>query len=1002
MTLAHRVWLGLGLFALAILACILTVVLGYGALRSDLRSLAATEEPRAIAAVESMRASTAGTEGSSYAYLRTADPQERARFAQHGQAFEEARRRYEAFAPGFEGELLARVDERYAELAATGEDLMDGEDTRRSVLDGAEEDLQDARSSLEEIRTTGDEVGEAKSGALADVEGGIDGVRAWLGAYAVDPKPEYEDRLTNAADDLRAALDRYEDLDLTGGEREEASGLSNKLDEALPQVDRLTSLTETSGEDVTRMQRLRTETEGALDELRLVSQEGPVARDDLALDARRYAIVLLGLLVLAGILGAGAIAAASWRVLRAVRRLTAGAIRIGDGYYAERIPPGGNDELGELASALNRLARQLGGEQARPEDLGQRTPQDRAATDETAGLEAGGQEGAVEEGTRSAGTPPLASGPGTTGEAAHADAEGPPQEADEPEARRDGGRLASETEGRDALVARVLNYGIFEWNLQTDEVRWDDTLLELLDLSRGDLAPTFEALLLRVHPEDRQRVGEAIAAHLEDGAGFDPEYRIRNGGGVYRTIVSRAETERDRNGRALRMVGIVTDVTERRALEDQLASLAFFDPLTALPNRALFVDRLENALNRSRRQGAELAVMFLDLDNFKVINDSLGHESGDRSLVAVAKRLQTCLRPGDTVARFGGDEFTVLLEEVGAAQARRVAERILRELRRPVTVDGRKFYLTPSIGIAFSDATSQPTDLLRNADSAMYEAKRAGKARYEVFHSGISAEILERLELENDLRLALERREFVVYYQPKVDLDTLKVFGFEALVRWNHPQRGLIQPNDFISVAEETNLILPIGDWVLRQACQQVRRWQETFASQRQLGVSVNLSPRQFRMQDLSGGVAKTLVETGLDPDCLTLEITENVFVQDSKAALLNLRRLRDLRVGVAIDDFGKAYSSLARLKEWPIDSLKVDRSFVAGLEDGTGDKVLVSSVINMASGLGVSVVAEGVETSGQLNHLRRLGCEKAQGYYFSRPLPSAAAASLLERQARP
>jgi diguanylate cyclase (GGDEF)-like protein len=551
---------------------------------------------------------------------------------------------------------------------------------------------------------------------------------------------------------------------------------------------------------------------------------------------------------------------------------------------------------------------------------------------------------------------------------------------------------------RNALVAKALNYGIFDWDLRKDAVHLDDTCLLLLGLSHHYSVMAYEDYLLRVHPEDRQRIREAIADHVERGVEFSVEYRVRRANGEYRSVISRAETKRNREGKAIQMAGIIEDVTQRKALESQLASMAFHDPLTTLPNRALFMDRLKHALDRSRRQEAKLAVLFVDLDDFKELNDSFGHESGDQALIAVAERLRACLRPGDTVARLGGDEFTVLLERAGDAEARRVAERILDKLGTPIAIEGRQFHVTPSIGVAFSDPTTQPNDLLRNADSAMYEAKRTGKARYEMFHTSMSTNVLERLDLENELRRAIEREEFVIHYQPKVLLEGLKVFAFEALVRWDHPRRGLISPDEFIPAAEETNLILPIDGWVLKEACNQVRVWQEQYPSQLPLRVCINISPRHFGQRNLNESVAKALREAGLDPGCLILEVTENVLMEDSHAAGETLQRLSDLGVSIAIDDFGTAYSSLTRLKHWPIDTLKVDRSFVAGLGEDEDDDVLVSGIINMASGLGLTVVAEGVETSKQLARLRTLGCSRAQGYYFSRPLPPEEIASLLER----
>ncbi len=558
-----------------------------------------------------------------------------------------------------------------------------------------------------------------------------------------------------------------------------------------------------------------------------------------------------------------------------------------------------------------------------------------------------------------------------------------------------------EADARNALVAKALNHGIFDWNLRTGAVYLDDKCLRMLGLSRQDSNMVCEDFLQRIHPEDRQRIREAAADHIERGAEFSEEYRIRHADGGYRSVVSRAETERDREGKALRMAGIIDDVTERKALEGQLATLAFHDPLTSLPNRTLFMDRLKHALDRSRRQKENPVVMFVDLDDFKDVNDSLGHESGDRALVAVAERLRTCLRPGDTVARLGGDEFTVLLEKAGEAEARRVAERILDKLGTPITIDGRQFLLTPSIGVAFGDPATRPADILRSADAAMYEAKRAGKARYEMFRTSMDAGVPERSDLENDLRRAIEREQFVVHYQPNVLLNSLGVFALEALVRWDHPRRGLIPPDEFLPAAEQTDLILPIDGWVLKEACNQVRAWQEQHPSRPPLKVGVNLSPKHFRQRHLGETVARVLFETGIDPGCLVLEVAEDVLIEDSHAADTTLRLLRELRVNVAVDDFGATHPSLTRLKHWPVDTLKVDRSFVTGLGDNPDADGFVSDTINAASDLGLTVVAEGVETSRQLARLRTLGCTRAQGYYLSKPLPSEAAASLLESQFR-
>ena len=441
------------------------------------------------------------------------------------------------------------------------------------------------------------------------------------------------------------------------------------------------------------------------------------------------------------------------------------------------------------------------------------------------------------------------------------------------------------------------------------------------------------------------------------------------------------------------------DITERKALEKKLQYQAFHDPLTDLPNRALFMDRLGHALARAGQQASEVAVLFTDLDNFKVINDSLGHEAGDQLLVAVAERLKACLRPVDTVARLGGDEFTLLLEGVtGVSDAARVAERIAQELRAPFALEAQEVFATTSTGIAVSSsAQGQPTDLLRHADLAMYRAKSKGKACYEVFEPSMSINALERLELETELRRALGREEFRVYYQPEILLESGDIVGMEALVRWEHPEHGLLLPQEFLPIAEESNLIMPIGQWVLREACKQLRTWQEQYPNIAPLVMSVNLSTRQFFQPSL---IAEILRETGVDPRTLQLEITEGAVAYDNAQNANNtLWNLKTLGVQLAIDDFGMGYSSLSYLKRFPVDLLKIDRSFVRELGKDLKDTKIVAAIIHLARALDLKVIAEGVETAEQVEQLRKMECDVAQGYYFSEPLPSEAVSSLLQQQ---
>ena len=441
------------------------------------------------------------------------------------------------------------------------------------------------------------------------------------------------------------------------------------------------------------------------------------------------------------------------------------------------------------------------------------------------------------------------------------------------------------------------------------------------------------------------------------------------------------------------------DITERKALEKKLQYQAFHDPLTDLPNRALFMDRLGHALARAGQQASEVAVLFTDLDNFKVINDSLGHKAGDQLLVAVAERLKACLRPVDTVARLGGDEFTLLLEGVtGVSDAARVAERIAQELRTPFALEAQEVFATTSTGIAVSSsAQGQPTDLLRHADLAMYRAKSKGKACYEVFEPSMSINALERLELETELRRALGREEFRVYYQPEILLESGDIVGMEALVRWEHPEHGLLLPQEFLPIAEESNLIMPIGQWVLREACKQLRTWQEQYPNIAPLVMSVNLSTREFFQPSL---IAEILRETGVDPRTLQLEITEGAVAYDNAQNANNtLWNLKTLGVQLAIDDFGMGYSSLSYLKRFPVDLLKIDRSFVRELGKDLKDTKIVAAIIHLARALDLKVIAEGVETAEQVEQLRKMECDMVQGSYFSKPLPSGAVSDLLQQQ---
>ncbi len=461
---------------------------------------------------------------------------------------------------------------------------------------------------------------------------------------------------------------------------------------------------------------------------------------------------------------------------------------------------------------------------------------------------------------------------------------------------------------------------------------------------------------------------------------------------------------RDAGGRIIGTFGISRDITEKKHFEDQLAHQAFYDPLTQLPNRALFHDRLDHLFRRGRRKGAKpflFSVIYLDLDRFKGVNDSLGHAAGDDLLVQFGRRLETCLRPGDTLARVGGDEFTVLLEDIASeADATTVAERIHRALTPPFNVNGTEIFSSASVGIALSSTGyKQPQDMLRDADTAMYRAKANGRSRHEVFDSDMHQRAVSLLQLETDLRRAVERGECRVYYQPIVDLATRRLSAFEALIRWQHPTRGMVMPDLFIPIAEETGLISSIGLWVLREACTQTRKWQRRFPQDPPLRICVNMSTRQLAQIDFVDQVRRTLEETDFDPKDLTLEMTESALMHNLKTGAAAIQKLHEMSVKLDIDDFGTGYSSLAYLQTFPVDTLKIDRSFVARMKrDEPGQTEIVRAIIGLAHNLGMEVTAEGVETAEQIEALQALNCTRAQGYFLSYPLPAEAAEALLAR----
>jgi diguanylate cyclase (GGDEF)-like protein len=515
-------------------------------------------------------------------------------------------------------------------------------------------------------------------------------------------------------------------------------------------------------------------------------------------------------------------------------------------------------------------------------------------------------------------------------------------------------------------------------------------------------------LSARVRPS-----GPAELAHLAEDVNFMADSLIRRSDELNAYLSQNLESrtadleranavltrEVDERRRAEEALARALEV--ERELEEQLRHQAFHDPLTALANRARFMDRLEHALQRASRHQQRLAVLFMDIDDFKSVNDSLGHPAGDRLLIHVAERVQSHLRPGDTAARFGGDEFAVLLEEgVAPDDPVLVAERIISALRDPIVLGEKEVFVRCSMGITVGGAGDSPDEILRRADVAMYVAKAQGKGRFAIYDETMEKSIVGRLEVASELQRAVERQEFIIHYQPSIVLSSGGIAGVEALLRWQHPTRGLVQPAEFIPVAEETGLILPIGAWVLREACAQARQWQNEFPSDPPLTMAVNISARQVHQPGLREVVANALAASGLPPHSLVLEITESLMMQDAELAITRLHELKELGIRLAIDDFGTGYSSLSYLRKFPVDILKIDKSFVDGVSRHGKEQELAQSIIELGQTLKLEIVAEGVEQAEQLGWLQSRNCDLGQGFYFSEPIDAGDLTRLLRERA--
>lgn len=569
--------------------------------------------------------------------------------------------------------------------------------------------------------------------------------------------------------------------------------------------------------------------------------------------------------------------------------------------------------------------------------------------------------------------------------------------------RREQARLLRELAESDARYQRTIegaNDGIWDWDLRTGKVFYSTRWREMVGLEPSARLDSIEAWIDRVHIDDRPALRNALDRHLTGGVPqLVCEYRVQHRtSGNIRWMLARAQAIRDASGQPIHLAGSQSDITERRRAEERLEHAATHDSLTGLVNRALLNDRLTRLIaHRKRYPDSSFAVLYLDVDRFKVVNDGLGHVVGDELLFAVARRLESCVRAVDTVGRIGGDEFVVVLEAAGGEEgAKAVANRILAELRRPVILGEYELATSASIGLVLvtQDYTS-PVAILRDADIAMYRAK-ATRSGYAVFDPSMQSRAHDVLTLQSSLRTATERNELRCHYQPLVDLADHRVCGFELLLRWFHPQRGTIQPYDFIPLAEESGLIVEIGDWVLAEACNRLKTWADAGVRLDNVVLAVNVSAQQFRNGKLPATIQRLLSSTGVPARCLELELTETTLMESVEGSAESLRALKDIGVRLALDDFGTGFSSLSYLHRFPIDRVKIDRSFISDVDSLASRREIVRAVVSLGKSLHLDVVAEGIETPGQLEVIRSLGCRTVQGFLFARPMEVDQASLLL------
>lgn len=566
-------------------------------------------------------------------------------------------------------------------------------------------------------------------------------------------------------------------------------------------------------------------------------------------------------------------------------------------------------------------------------------------------------------------------------------------------------RNLQHSEERYAAAARGANDGLWDWDLDTNKIYFSPRWTVMLGYDESDIGDTPEEWFKRVHPDDRQTLEKAIDTHIrQETAHFVHEYRVKHRDGAYRWMLCRGLAVRDAEGRAHRMAGSQTDITRRKAAEDQLLHDTFHDTLTQLPNRTLFLNHLTRVIDHTRRQPDHLfAVLLLDPNRFQIINNSLGHATGDQFLIALGQRLKNAVRAGDMVARIAGDKFAILLDGLeDTTEAGHLAQKIQIHGAMPITLDGQEVSTTASIGLVLGQNTlqgrtyNQAEEVLRDADTALNQAKAQGPATVTWFDPNMHTQIVARMALETELRLALKQRQFQLYYQPIVSASSGKITGTEVLLRWQHPRRGLIRPAEFFPALEETGIIIPVGQWMLRAVCMQIMRWRKAGYN---LRGAVNLSARQLQDKNLLRQIKITLTEEGVPPNALELEITETIAMQNIALSLTLLNQLKSLGLGISIDDFGTGYSSLTRLKQLPVNTLKIDKSFIKDVTFNKDDAAITSAIIAMGRRLKLNLIAEGVETQEQLTFLQAQQCNEVQGYLFSQPVPADELTKLLAQK---